>query len=287
MKPCCSLCLSDTEESDFSVYFGGESLSSELSSTINRLYCDVFLFIFFKWAAAVLCFFRWMCAKDCLHVCLVYFSCLASFSSFSSILFSSVSLNHLAPYWLYELTRWLKYLFFLKGKGCALCTVSPYRLEIYSSFCFWTLFIIYLLLGFISFFYQFWFWSKSFETQTRMVLSLAPTLYRAQTCCDWHRTWIVQKWATRLSVFCVSLPSVLRLYLWQFQSLFVDWLFTCILPNRWDNCMPALLGWLHAWLIGCLVVCLLFLYCYFFLVSVFIIVDYCEAKSFCTRGCFA
>ena len=41
------------------------------SSTINSTAFDVFLFVFLNWAAAALCNFCWLCARDCSHECLV------------------------------------------------------------------------------------------------------------------------------------------------------------------------------------------------------------------------
>ena len=51
------------------------------------------------------------------HVLPLFF-CFCFFSCFSSILFSSTCLNHLAPYRSYVPNRWLKFLFF-KGGGAS------------------------------------------------------------------------------------------------------------------------------------------------------------------------
>ena len=99
-------------------FFSWGRLSHHQPSTI--LHFDVIFFIFLNWAAAILWVFCWKCVRDCPHQCLMYFPCFlfCFFSCFSSILFSSTCLNHLAPYRSYVPNRWLKFLFF-KGGGAS------------------------------------------------------------------------------------------------------------------------------------------------------------------------
>ena len=114
---------------DLSVFFGQGRLIHHQPSMVPHF--DVLFFTFLTWAATVLCFFCWMYyMRDCPNGCLMYFHCF--FPRFAFVLFLSICLNHPEPYWLFAPNRWLicNLFFFFKGRGCSLCAVKPYRLEI-------------------------------------------------------------------------------------------------------------------------------------------------------------
>ena len=100
------------------------------SSTINSTAFDIFSSSF--WTERWLYFVSLAeCVlRDCPHECLEYFCRLAYFSCFGSILFSSIASIILCLIsCMYLICGWSTF-FFFKGRGCALCAVSTYRLEI-------------------------------------------------------------------------------------------------------------------------------------------------------------